>query len=569
MSPLCGSSTPNVFAQLAKPQALSKARIEFPASSSTYLPAQDVHLLAFYATNEPDPAAANATQRPASQCALTLAQFVEVVVKGGGAVPALADEAYSMSEEAAAAAAASGSSGPPHPFIFTSGGAIAARVDGGRQLAVRRRGVALKTASAAAPEAAGSPGSCARQQLIGTLPTGASIAVCCDEATAAAPAASQAQPMAPITTAATLPDAPSQPQVVGQQQLTVSVAAELQSLQQPEQQPEQPQELIQPDPQPALSRVHVFTPGGLMVELDTDGRVLLAPLQPNRLHARPMRGVRVHGAPVEDGDIGPLLPVGRGEWMAVLPGGHTLRKGGRGAGDMTLVLSDGSTSQRLETPPEEALEAAAARGVRLQGVTGWVRTGVDGARVWNADETAVEATLGAARARLATAEASSAALAAAAAAAAAAAESEPSPKKTPKQKQTLGKQSSKNAAAVMPEQPAPSPAELAAAAQLAVDEAADALRDLQAAAAVGPVVLPPLRTACVTDHDTGALVCTREDQMMAVRYGDGSCLVLVSFGACDCLSTSQAKYGYVVTADKQCAATTKTYQTTGWHGRPR
>jgi hypothetical protein len=448
------------------------------------LPAEGTRLLAFYAS--PDAPAPRAA--PAPQRAIGFGDLLAAVVAGGGALPPLGKVAYCMGRGVAAAAAAVAAAAP---LMFTKGGVVVrsgGAGGGAARISLARGGFSLRMGpAAAAPEGSGARA----HTLVGTLPGGGALAVCGGGSQGAAPAAGR-EP------AAREPEGPSY--------------------------------------------VQLCTPGGLRVDLDTQGRVLLMQTQPPAdPRPRPMRGVHVHGAPIEGGDVAPLAPPGPAAWHALLPGGGLLRCGA--GGGLLLLAPDGTTSAHADAAPPAAAEAATASGATLEGVPGWVEARPDGARAWRADGPALCSLLADARAAIAVAEAAAAGAAAAATeAAAAAAEAPEGAGKKPKgqpRAATVGKESTNKgatsvncraAAAVgaAADAAAAAPlAEAAAAAMAAADAARARLHGLEAAAALGPVALPPLRAACVTDHDTGALVCTREDGLLAVCYRDGSCLVEV------------------------------------------
>jgi hypothetical protein len=500
-----------------------------------YLPEQDARLLAFYASPDaPKLGAASASPSP-PQRAVGLGELVEEIVSGCGALPQLGPKAYAMGKaaaEAAAAAVGRRPGGKAPRMLFTAGGAIV-ESSGGAPLSVRRGGFSLGLAAAAgAADGGGHPGD--RQwphQVLITLPGGTALAVC-GNGTGDKPADGLGQ--GPVA---------SSPEHAASSALLQGASAAVPPEAQERSAPQQPQ-LAQPlhQLQPAAGCIQVRTPGGLMVQLDTHGRALLSPHAQRRHAPRPMRGVRVHGAPIADANLAPLMPLGRGEWQALLPDGHLLRSGAAAPGDLYLLMPDGSTSERTEVAPAAVSEAAVSAGTCLKDVPGWLRTLPDGRRAWEADGTVLGALLNSAKAEaLATAEAAASAAAAAAEAIAAAAESsEAGSKKAKAQSRAaaLNKQSSKggssinsrglaDAAAAAAAPLPPSPAEAAAAAAAA--EAATArLRGLEAAAAMGQVPLAPMRAVRTTDHDTGALVCTREDGVMAVHYAEGSYLVMVS-----------------------------------------
>lgn len=130
----------------------------------------------------------------------------------------------------------------------------------------------------------------------------------------------------------------------------------------------------------AAAAVTVVTPDGLLVEISTEGRVLMSPLQPREEAGRPLMrhatGVDVHGAPVAGGYLDGQLPavLQSAAWHAILPDGTLIKaaSASRGmAGDgrsLTLLHVDGWMSQRVE--------AGAGQ------LPGWIFTGATGACAW-------------------------------------------------------------------------------------------------------------------------------------------------------------------------------------------
>jgi hypothetical protein len=299
------------------------------------------------------------------------------------------------------------------------------------------------------------------------------------------------------------------------------------------------------------SGVSLVTPQGLMVQMRSDGCVLLAPVRSPEAQVLQSSGVSVLGAPLAAGQLDTQLMVGPFAWHAVLADGTLVKAAAAAAAAATHSAADsgvlqqcGSSSRLAILHPDGSTSAQHALQVQPQGtaippvaVDGWLLTTPQGEQSWTADAAALERLEADLVAAEEAAIAAAAAAEAAAAAAAVAAES-PTGKKGSKGEKDRAKAISKHGgiSTKRPEQPggtadaeAASAAEGAAQAGTQLDEQAiAAIRDaLAELLQQQPVSQGRIRAACLTDPDTRAVVTTREDHLLLIEYADGSKLLQV------------------------------------------
>lgn len=245
--------------------------------------------------------------------------------------------------------------------------------------------------------------------------------------------------------------------------------------------------------------VSCVTAYGAAVELTTEGRVMMCPPQRESVQPASARGVAVLGAPIQGGELAPLLPPQTVEWRAALPGGAiATRKRLMGGGAHTrIVFVDGSVSEYDESASER----------------GWVRIELTGERCLHPDPSAPEPP---------PPPPLQPAVDPAAAAADARPPSAPSAKLVSKNARRRTSEDNKAPAA------GSTPEQGAAPVAVAPEAAAPAA---EPPAPLQPVQLPPLRCAEVTDLDTGASIITREDLAIIIRYPDGNLLIQEADGA--------------------------------------
>ncbi|DBA96914.1 hypothetical protein WJX82_005465 [Trebouxia sp. C0006] len=259
------------------------------------------------------------------------------------------------------------------------------------------------------------------------------------------------------------------------------------------------------------------TPGGISVELTSDAQVIMVPAKAAAPAMPSGRGVAIHGAPLQSGDIEAHIQDSQVTWRSVLSSGEVIQA--FQSGKVRVLSPDGCVTQH--TLPAASTPAS------------WTRTTQIGERWQEVDPVVIPpAVIEAAPAKDAAAEpAPPAPPAPSSQAADGKRPLTPSGKKagpvTPAKDGKAKATNSKEAAPAEPEVPPPDiqvPVEAPPAPQ-------------------GPQPMPPLSSASTTDPDTGATITSRSDLVMIIDYVTGDRVVQDSDGT---RVTSYAGGGFLV-----------------------